>query len=135
MALMTRNVRSRRALGRAALALGIVGAVAGGVTGVSPANAATPNASGACASGYFCIYSGQNQTGSKCSYNTTVAYADTECSWMKSGNAPALSDSNKTGQTVTFYQAENFNNRIGSSAPGGAGNFSAPWHIGSVYIP
>ena len=135
---MSRLAQSKKTIGRAALAVSFVGALIGGVAGATPALAApVPAASGPCAANNFCLYTGQNQTGSKCSWSqsTSNTSAAPACSWLAAGT-PALSDANNTSGLVTMWVgpgwSEGGSQRIGSSAAGGRGNFTIPWHIGSL---
>lgn len=135
---------------RAAGVLGaLVAAAILGAANVAPASAAgtpthhttmhvkaVPSSSGPCGQGDFCIYSEKNQSGSKCTYLEILGdatYVNESCSWEADGIS-ALSDSNRTGATVTMYTGENpgQGHRIGSSASGSAGNFTIPWDIGSL---
>ena len=129
--------------GAAAVAAGVALAASGALltagaasasTGTPASAAAVPAASGACATGDFCLYSEQNQTGSKCSWSSSTINTHTspECSWLASGSS-ALSDANNTPYTVTMWVGSNYaGQRIGSSSPGGAGNFTIPWKVGSL---
>ncbi|MEU8963781.1 peptidase inhibitor family I36 protein [Streptomyces sp. NPDC048491] len=93
----------------------------------APARAAAYN----CTSGYFCIYSGWNGSGTRCQWSQSkLANTADNCSFIQQGKK-VLSVWNKTGHRVQYYTQTNYNARVGSTESGKGGNLQGSYQIRS----
>jgi Peptidase inhibitor family I36 len=116
-------------LAAATLAAAAVG-VAPAATAATPAQV-TPHAYSSCSPGYFCMFSGWNGTGSKCQYSADVANTATLCSFIRAGE-DVKSVYNLKSVRATYYKADNYASRIGSTAPAVSGNLEGNYQIRSI---
>ncbi|MFE5548963.1 peptidase inhibitor family I36 protein [Streptomyces sp. NPDC056534] len=92
--------------------LSLVALTLSAITWLLPAPAsAAPAAAWACASGRFCAYSGDNGTGSVCSWSGDDAdwhNGATVCSWTGSTHAQSVFNNGTSTRPVTAYTAINY---------------------------
>ncbi|WP_330328567.1 peptidase inhibitor family I36 protein [Streptomyces sp. NBC_00536] len=104
--------------------------------GTAPAAVAAPAAPPAptaynCSTGWFCIYSGWDGTGTRCQWQSAQrANTADDCSFIRSGSN-VKSVANSTGQRKQYYTGTNYNNRVGSTPSGGSGNLQGSYQIRS----
>ncbi|MET9698474.1 peptidase inhibitor family I36 protein [Streptomyces sp. NPDC006529] len=102
--------------------------------GTAPAaSAATPPAPTAynCSTGWFCIYSGWDGTGTRCQWQSErIANTADNCSFIRNGQN-VRSVANSTGHRKQYYTGTNYNNRVGSTPSGGSGNLQGSYQIRS----
>ncbi|NEC33811.1 peptidase inhibitor family I36 protein [Streptomyces rubrogriseus] len=112
-------------------ALTVAGAVGLVLGAMAPMAAASGRqAAYTCSAGYFCLYTGQDGSGSRCQFSERTADTAVYCSWGATTNVRSVY--NNSDYTVTFYKTVNFNNRVGSTAPHSGGNLTGTYQIRSL---
>ncbi|WP_428985936.1 peptidase inhibitor family I36 protein [Streptomyces pyxinicus] len=84
-----------------------------------------------CSSGYFCIYSDWNGTGTRCQWSQDrLANTADNCSFIQRGHN-VRSVFNRTNHRVQYYTQTNYHNRVGSTPSNGKGNLQGNYQIRS----
>jgi len=104
-----RNRSGRIATVLAAFVLALAGLT---LAPAAPASAAAGSWN-SCPLGYFCAWSGQNATGSRCQWEDDSSNWYADCSWADTNYPGSVFNNGRTGRSVTIYRYTGYVSKIG----------------------